>query len=139
MTENEKRVPKLKSNEDRKKYRGKKWLREEKQKACLTLASCSIELQFDTQTSMVSEHVSWVKWVQIPPRQTEMYMISVCVVKWNEIIHVLSNFSEAVFQQTKETIPYVNCNSETERCMKITRQKLFHKYSSPLMHILKAF
>lgn len=33
----------------------------EKEKACLTLASCSTELQFDTRTSAVSEHVSWVK------------------------------------------------------------------------------
>lgn len=38
----------------------------EKGKACLTLASCSTELQFDTQTSMVSEQVSWLNELRFP-------------------------------------------------------------------------
>ena len=69
----EERVPECKG-EDKKKIQREKVVEREEGKACLTVASCSTELQFDTQTSVVSEHVSWVKWLQIPLRQAEMYM-----------------------------------------------------------------
>lgn len=51
---------------------GKKVVEGEKRKACVTPASCSTELQFDTQTSMVSEHVSWVKWGSDSPKASRI-------------------------------------------------------------------
>lgn len=63
------------------------WLWVKKGKACLKLASCCTVLPFDTQTSTVPEHVSWVKWVQIPLRQAEMY-IKACVEKEIEMTQI---------------------------------------------------
>ena len=64
---------------------GEKAVDREKGTTRLTPASRSTELQFDTQTSTVSGHVSWVKWAQIGLRQAEMYIKKcVCGEEWNK-------------------------------------------------------
>ena len=83
------------------------------------------ELQSDTRTSMESEKVSWVKWVQIPLRQAEMYMKSVCGKRKCNEINMKPRQINAGPQQTKGTVHYLDWSSDTGRWMKVTRQ---HEY-----------